>query len=97
MASQPTQRVAWRGRLAIWLQAVVADAQLFGGNFQAAVQRQAGSFPKSPTYRFVRQYVARSAAKWLIKTALSDGAQAADLNVSPEAIDLIADLAIDLL
>jgi len=97
MAYQPAQPVHWRGQLSAWLQGVTADAQLFGGDLRTAVNRHTHSFPKHKPYAFIRQWIARGVAKWLLRAALQEAAQAANLNVSPEAIDLIADLAVGLL
>jgi hypothetical protein len=97
MAYQPNQRQRWRGRLQVWLVTVVQDAQLFRGNIQAAVNRNRQTFPSSQFYSTVRRVATDAVAKWLLKMALNDVAQAANLNVQPETIELIAELAVDFL
>jgi len=97
MAYQQTQRVSWRSRLGIWLQAVQVDAQLFGGNFQAAVSRHRQEFPPSRFYSGVRKLATDEIAKWFLKQAIGDVSQAAGLSLTPDAIDTIAELAVSLL
>jgi hypothetical protein len=97
MANQQPQNPNWRGRLQIWLRTVATEAAMFGGNFQAAVNNHAHEFPSSRFYSAIRKYLTAEIAKWFLKQAISDVSQAANLNLTPEAIDTIADLAVPFL
>jgi hypothetical protein len=97
MAQQQQQASRWRGRLGIWLRAVANDASMFRGNLQMALDQHRHDFPPSPFYSTVRRCARDEVAKWFLKQAIQDVSQAESLNLTPEAIDMIADLSVTLL
>jgi hypothetical protein len=97
MATQPTQANPWRAQLGAWLQAVAAEAQLFPNDLGNVVQRHRQGFPPSTWYSFWARLLWRDAAKWLLKTAIQEAAQQAGVQLTPEAADLIAGIAVDFL
>lgn len=90
MALQPNQQPSgWRARVQVWLRDVQQHAQIYRLDLQTAATNNQRAFPRNPMLTLVKQVIPLI-AKWLIKSALRDAARQLGLELSDEAIDVMA-------